>query len=322
MLVTGATGQLGRAVVSACRERGLACTGVGSRELPLEHRAAVLRVIGETRPRCVVHCAAVTNVDGCEADPLYAHLVNGLATAWVAEAAAAAGASLVYVSTDFVFDGTQVGTPYATDAPVRPLCAYGASKRLGEEAVLAHARADFWVVRTSWVFGPGGRNFPKAILERARAGQPLRVVTDQVGRPTMTVDLAAALLDLVSARPAGGIYHAANEGQCSWHQFAVDTLRAARLGDVAVGTQTAAELKRPAARPAWSVLDTSSLAAVRGRTLPHYTDALARWLALDAASAASSAGTSSTGTSSTGTSSTGPSSPGPSSTGAPHGKRY
>ncbi|HEX5053958.1 MAG TPA: dTDP-4-dehydrorhamnose reductase [Planctomycetota bacterium] len=287
-LVTGAMGQLGRAVVELATRRGRHVVGVDLAEMPLEDRAAIVRVVAAERPRFVVHCGAITNVDGCEADALAAFRINGLSTAWVAEAAARASAGVIYVSTDFVFDGA-AQTPYAVDAAPKPLSVYGASKRLGEEAVLAHGRADFFVVRTSWVFGPGGKNFPRAILDRARSGQPLTVVTDQVGRPTMTHDLAEALLDLAESKAEAGIYHAANEGHCSWHQFAVDILREAGLGSVAVGTQKGADLKRPAARPAWSVLDTSKLAAVRGKLLPHYTDALRRHLQLDAAARAAAA---------------------------------
>ncbi len=282
-LVTGALGQLGRVVVARSAQRGRTVTGVDLQEMPLEQRAAIVRVIGQAQPRFVVHCGAITNVDGCEQEPLAAYRINGLATAWVAEAAAQVGAGVVYVSTDFVFDGASAGVPYAVDAICKPLSVYGASKRLGEEAVLAHGRSDFYVVRTSWVFGPGGKSFPRAILDRAKSGQPLKVVTDQIGRPTMTHDLAEALLDLCESGAEGGIYHAANEGHCSWHQFAVDILRESGLGHVPVGTQTAAELKRPAARPAWSVLDTSKLAKVRGRALPHYVDALKRHLPLDEA---------------------------------------
>jgi len=181
-----------------------------------------------------------------------------------------------------VFDGSQPGVPYAVDAVPRPLSVYGLSKRLGEEAVLAHGRPDFYVVRTSWVFGPGGKNFPRAILDRARSGQPVKVVTDQIGRPTMTHDLAEALLDVCESKAKAGIYHAANEGQCSWHQFAVDILREAGLGHIPVGTQLAADLKQKATRPAWSVLDTTLLAKVRGKPMPHYVDALKRHLPLDA----------------------------------------
>lgn len=280
-LVTGAQGQLGRAVMALLAQRGRSACGVDVQEMPLESRAAIQAMVAAQRPRCVLHLGAITNVDGCEADPLVACRVNGLATAWVAEAAAAAGAGMAYVSTDFVFDGTQQGIPYAVDAAPKPLSVYGLSKRLGEEAVLAHGRADFYVVRTSWVFGPGGKNFPRAILTRAKSGQPLKVVTDQVGRPTMTLDLAEALVDLAASKAPGGIYHAANEGQCSWHQFAVDILREAGLATVAVGTQTAADLNLPAKRPAWSVLDTAKLTAVRGKPLPDYVDALRRHLELD-----------------------------------------
>lgn len=289
LLVTGGSGQLGRAVLAAAAARGLSAQGVSSQQMPLADRGAIFAGVAAAAPRAIVHCAAATNVDGCEGDALGAYRTNALGTAWVAEAAAARGCELVYVSTDFVFDGA-ADVAYAVDAPTRPLSVYGASKRLGEEAVLAHGRDGFRVVRTSWVFGPGGRNFPKAILDRARAGQPLKVVTDQVGRPTLSVDLAEALLDLLALRAPGGVYHCANEGVCSWHGFAMAVLAAAGHGDVPVGEQRAADLQRPAPRPAFSVLDTGKLDALRGRKMPHHADAIARWLRLDALAAAGSAG--------------------------------
>ena len=270
---------------------GLNAVGVDVAEMPLDSREAIETMVQKVRPSFVMHCGAITNVDGCEAEPLVAYRINGMATAWVAEAAARVDAGMVYVSTDFVFDGTLEGTPYPVDSAIKPLSVYGASKRIGEEAVLAHGRDDFYVIRTSWVFGPGGKNFPRAILNRARAGGALKVVTDQVGRPTMTHDLAEAMLDVFKLKPAGGIYHAANEGQCSWHQFAVDTLAAAGMKDIDVGMQTAADLNLPAARPAWSVLDTDKLATVRGKHLPHYLDALARHVPLDEAAQADAAAT-------------------------------
>ena len=281
LLVTGARGQLGRSIMTFAAERGLEAVGVDIDEMPLDDRSAIQRTFREVQPRFVLHCGAITNVDGCEDEALTAYRINGLATAWIAEAAVAHGAGMAYVSTDFVFDGSLDGTPYPVDAPINPLSVYGASKRMGEEAVLAHGQPNFYVVRTSWVFGPGGKNFPRAILDRARSGQPLKVVTDQVGRPTMTHDLADALLDIAQQRPEGGIYHAANEGFCSWHRFAVDTLSAAGLGDVVVGEQVAADLNQKATRPSWSVLDTTKLAAVRGKALPHYQDALRRHVPLD-----------------------------------------
>lgn len=291
LLITGAAGQLGRTLMAQAKAMGLNAVGVDVAEMPLDSREAIEAMVQKERPSFVMHCGAITNVDGCEAEPLVAYRINGMATAWVAEAAARVDAGMVYVSTDFVFDGTLEGRPYPVDSAIKPLSVYGASKRIGEEAVLAHGREDFYVIRTSWVFGPGGKNFPRAILNRARAGGALKVVTDQVGRPTMTHDLAEAILDVFKLKPAGGIYHAANEGQCSWHQFAVDTLAAAGMNDIDVGVQTAADLNLPAARPAWSVLDTEKLAAVRGKHLPHYLDALARHVPLDEAAQADAAAT-------------------------------
>ena len=157
------------------------------------------------------------------------------------------------------------------------MSAYGASKLLGEQAVLSAQAPGFYVARTAWVFGPGGRNFPKAILDRARSGQPMRVVTDQVGCPSMTRDLATAMVDLVLSGAVPGIYHMANEGCCSWHQFACEILAGAGI-KAEVGTMASSELDRPAQRPAYSVLDCSRLAEVRGRPLPSYQDALSRYL--------------------------------------------
>lgn len=277
-LVTGANGQLGRAVLAAASARGATVVGVGHAELAVEDEAAVRRCLEQHRPAAVLHCGAWTDVDGCERDPARADLVNHRGTRHLAAACAANGAAMVYVSTDFVFDGA-ARRPYRVDDPPAPLSAYGRSKLGGERAVLELCPARGCVVRTSWVFGPGGKNFPRAILERARSGQPLRVVDDQVGCPTMTEDLAPALLDLVEQQATSGIYHAANEGACSWHAFAVAILQAAGLGRIEVGRMSSAELARPAPRPAWSVLDCSRLTSVRGRPLPKYMDALERYLA-------------------------------------------
>jgi dTDP-4-dehydrorhamnose reductase len=275
--ITGGSGQLGRALQARCAERDRSCSAPGHQEVAVESASAVAAWLDRTRPAHVLHGAAWTDVDGCERDPARAELHNGVATAQLAAACAQRGIGMVYVSTDFVFDGT-ASTPYRPDAATAPLSAYGRSKRTGELAVLGHGRADFHVVRTSWVFGPHGKNFPKAILQRAQSGQPLAVVTDQRGRPTYAPDLAEALLDLVERRAPGGIYHAANQGECTWHEFAGAVLAAAGLGHVEIGHTTAAQLARPAARPAYSVLDTSDLDRVRGRSMPDYPSAIARWL--------------------------------------------
>lgn len=273
-LVTGAGGQLGRALL---RLAGPRAVGLTHADLPVEDAEAVREAIARHRPGFVLHCAAWTAVDECERDPELAMRVNGAGAAHVAEACAAAGSGLIYVSTDFVFDG-RAREPYAEDAAPAPLSWYGRSKLAGERAVLAVGRPNFYVVRTSWVFGPGGRNFPAAILGRAREGGELAVVTDQVGSPTYTLDLAAALLDLAASGAPGGVYHAANEGRCSWHEFAVEVLARAGMAAIPVREIRSADLDRPAPRPAWSVLDCSRLARVRGRTLPDWRDAVIRYL--------------------------------------------
>ncbi len=275
-LVTGALGQLGRVTVEHIKSRGIEVLATDIPELPVEDRGLVQAFVGEHRPTHVLHCGALTDVDGCERDPELANSINGAGTHNVAVACREVGAALVYVSTDFVFDG-QGDRPYRHDDQPAPVCVYGASKLLGEEAVLECGGQDFYVARTSWAFGPGGRNFPRAILDRARSGQPLRVVNDQVGCPSMTRDLAAAMVDLVLSGAEPGIYHMANEGSCSWHQFACEILELAGI-QATVDAMSSSELRRPAKRPAYSVLDCSRLTAVRGHPLPNYRDALSRYV--------------------------------------------
>lgn len=280
-LVTGAAGQLGRVTLRLAQARGKVASGAdvpgtGLPEVSVDDRAQVLRWVLQHRPRAVLHLGAWTDVDGCELDPRRAEAVNGHGTANVVAACAAAGCRLVYVSTDFVFDG-RATSPLPVDAMPGPLSAYGWSKLSGERAVLAAGLPGFCVVRTSWVFGPGGKNFPRAILNRALKGENLAVVNDQIGRPTYTEDLAAALLDVAESCAANGIYHCSNEGQCSWYDFARDIVREAGA-TVEVRPISSAQMVRPARRPAYSVLDTTRLTALRGKPLPPYLDALRRYL--------------------------------------------
>lgn len=275
-LVTGALGQLGRVACEHLRSLGHAVVATDIPEVPVDDISVVSAVFARERPTHVLHCGAITDVDGCETNEQLAHRVNALGTANVAAQAEHVGAALLYVSTDFVFDGSAT-RPYRHDDEPHPVSVYGQTKLLGEQAVLQFGRPDFYVARTAWVFGPGGKNFPRAILARARSGEPLRVVDDQVGSPTMTRDLAAAIVDLVTSGAEGGIYHATNAGSCSWHQFACDIVAAAGL-EVEVATMSSADLERPARRPNYSILDCSRLTEVRGRPLPSYQDALERYL--------------------------------------------
>jgi len=275
VLVTGAGGMLAQAVVPALEAAGHTVRPLARAALDVTNADAVRGAVREARPDWVCHLAAWTDVDGCEADEARASRVNGEGAGHAAAAAAAAGAAVLAVSTDYVFPGDDP-RPRREDDPVGPASAYGRSKLAGEQAVRA-ANPRHVVVRTAWLYGRGGRNFVDTIRARALAGGPLRVVDDQRGSPTWTHDLAEALVGLME-RDAHGTVHATNEGDCTWHEFACEICRLAGA-DVDVARLSSAELARPARRPAFSVLDTGRLERLLGRRLPHWRDALARYLA-------------------------------------------
>jgi len=274
LLITGVHGQLGRALEKLARQRGLTVAGHDLDTLDICDRSAVAELVGRLGPRTLVNCAAFTAVDACEADEAAATAINGTAVGHLAAACNAAGALLLHLSTDYVFAGDG-DRPYTETDPVAPASAYGRSKLEGER--LARTADRHLIVRTAWLYGHGGANFVEAIRRQINGGTgSLRVVADQVGSPTFCDDLADAVLELVDAE-ACGIVHAANSGSTSWHGFAVEIVR--RLGaEVAVHAVTTADYPRPAKRPAYSVLDTSRLAAVIGHPLPPWQDALARYL--------------------------------------------
>ncbi|HEU5319486.1 MAG TPA: dTDP-4-dehydrorhamnose reductase, partial [Methylomirabilota bacterium] len=229
-----------------------------------------------TRPALVFHCAAYTDVDGAEADPASAMRVNGEGTAHVAAACRAAGLGLVYISTDYVFDGRS-RTPYREEDPVNPVNAYGRSKWAGEEAVRAAGLERAWIIRSAWLYGSGGKSFVRTILDRAGQGQALRVVNDQEGSPTYTVDLAAALCRIPEGVPPG-TYHVTNAGRTTWFAFARAILDKAGMPDVAVEPIPTAASGRRAARPASSVLATGKWAAATGAPLRPWPAALDAFL--------------------------------------------
>lgn len=284
VLVTGAGGQLGRSLVAEGERRGLAVIALDRTALDVTDRGGVAAAVAEHRPAWVFHCAAATKVDRCESERGWAERLNAEAPGFVAAACAASGAKLVHYSTDFVFDGTK-NEPYLEDDPVRPLSVYGSTKAAGEAAVRG-SRLDRWLIlRSQWVYGPGGRCFPAAILAKARAGENLRVVDDQRGSPTMTEDLARASLDLARLCDAGradyGLYHAAGSGVVSWYEFALLILEHAGIRGVKIEAIGSDALDLPASRPAYSVLDTRRLTAALGRPLPDIEDALIRYLAAE-----------------------------------------
>jgi dTDP-4-dehydrorhamnose reductase len=275
VLVTGAAGMLGAALLPALAAAGHEVLGLDQADGDVTRLEAIERPAREFRPDWIAHLAAWTDVDGCERDEARAFLVNETGSRHAALAAAAAGAGVLAVSTDYVFDGATATPRREFDLPA-PLNVYGRSKLAGERAARA-ANPRTIVVRTAWLYGPGGRNFVDTILAKAAAGEPLRVVDDQRGSPTATTDLAPALAALL-ALGEPGTFHVTNAGECSWHELACEACRLAGL-PVAIGRLSTAELARPARRPAYSVLSNAWFARVTGRTLPHWRDALARHLA-------------------------------------------
>jgi dTDP-4-dehydrorhamnose reductase len=280
VLITGAHGQLGRALAGVCTERGVEFEGRDLDTLDIGDAAAVTEWIESSAPDVVINCAAFTAVDDCESDETSALRVNGTAVGHLAKACNTVAARLVQISTDYVFAGDG-DRPYREDDPVAPISAYGRTKLRGEE--LAGEARRHLVVRTAWLYGHGGRNFVEAIRGQIDDGAgSLKVVADQRGSPTFCVDLAEAVLDLIGAE-IDGVVHAANTGETTWHGFALAI--AGLLGkDVEVLGVSTEEFPRPAPRPAYSVLDTSRLSDVLGRGMPPWEDALARYLEASCAS--------------------------------------
>jgi dTDP-4-dehydrorhamnose reductase len=284
-LITGANGMLGRDLDSELATTHETRIHTDSGSMNITDRDAVLRVVREHRPNVIANCAAFTNVDGCETDEERATLVNGGGVRNLAEAANAVGATLVHVSTDFVFDGAAT-EPYETDDRPAPVSAYGRSKLAGETAAASATR--HLIVRTSWLFGQHGWNFVEAIRKQVNLGKSeLKVVSDQRGKPTWTPHLAFAMHRLVEASrrdPAvNGIFHYADEPECTWFDFAaeiVDQLR--RRGElpqeVKVNPCSTDEFPRPARRPAYSVLSTSRYEAATGERPGGWKEGLAKYL--------------------------------------------
>jgi dTDP-4-dehydrorhamnose reductase len=273
-LVLGGTGMLGRAVVGEARRRGWPALGLSRLEADLRDRERLRAAADAYRPELVVNCAALTRVDDCEARRELALEVNGAAVANAVALAEAAAAPLVQVSSDYVFDGRST-TPHTEEAAPSPLSAYGESKLAGERRALAYPRA--LVVRTSWVFGPGGANFVATMVRQIEAGRlPLRVVDDQVGCPTYTRFLASALLEL-AARRQHGLVHYRNREPVSWFDFAREIAASWRLG-VEVLPISTAEAARPAPRPPYSVLAVERYQSVTGRAVEPWAAGLQEYL--------------------------------------------
>jgi dTDP-4-dehydrorhamnose reductase len=280
ILVTGAEGLLGTAVVADARGRGLDVAALGHQALDVTDERAVREAVDATGPDALVHCAAYTAVDRAEQEPERARAVNRDGTRFVAGAAAQANATLVYVSSDYVFDGRK-RSPYLPSDEPRPLSVYGRTKLEGEEAA-REMGGEVLVVRTSWLYGRSS-GFVPAIVRRAREGQALRVVDDRRGRPTWAPHAAAAMLDLLETG-ARGIWHVAGQGECTWFELAREVLELEGL-TVDLEAVSTAEYGAPAPRPEYSVLDLAATEERIGRSLPHWRTGLRECLGTDMAAA-------------------------------------
>lgn len=278
VLVPGAAGMLGRAVVAELTARGHEVLATTRAELDLgDPLAAAGLAAGEFGAiGAVINCAAYTAVDKAESDPQSAFDANGLGPSYLGMACQELGAALIHVSTDFVFDGSSP-SPYAEDDETNPLSEYGRSKLYGEKALAGNPRAR--VVRTSWLFGDGPC-FPRTMVNAYRAGKRLRVVADQRGNPTYAPDLARVLVDLLERDAFPGIYHAAGPETMTWHDLALRAIRAATGDSAEIEAVTTAEYPTPAVRPKNSALANTRLGALGIAPMRPLDEALAEWARL------------------------------------------
>ena len=269
--VLGARGMLGHDVMLAAENEGHEVHGYGHSEVDVTDPGQVARRLRLDRPDAVVNCAAWTDVDGAEDEPEGAMAVNGTGAGIVAEAAAAVDAKLLYVSSDYVFDGSK-RTPYLETDQTGPISSYGTSKLAGEVATMNANRRSF-VVRSSWLFGVNGGNFVDTMIRLGSTQKQVLVVSDQIGCPTYTWHLAYGLVRLLDS-DAYGIHHMAGGGQCSWYEFAREIFRLSEM-EATTLSATTEMFNAKAPRPAWSVLESAAEHAI---TLPAWQDGLAAYL--------------------------------------------
>ncbi len=274
-LVLGAGGLLGATLARELVNAFPATIAATRAEIDIEDRFRMEAEIERLRPDVIINCAAFTDVDGCETDPGRAQAVNAEGAENVARAASAAGCRLIHVSTDFVFDGRSQ-RPYREEDPTGPLSIYGRTKLEGERRVAA-AGGEHVILRASWLYGAGRRNFVDAIRERSRAGGILGVVADQKGTPTWVADLAAAIRRIIGVEHRG-VLHFANAGLCSRYELAREIVEAVGAAGIRIRPIRTDETGRAAPRPAMSALDTSLYRSLTADSPRHWKDALLDYL--------------------------------------------
>ena len=273
VLVTGVKGQLGYGVMNELAGRGHEGIGVDIQEMDITDAASVEKVITEAAPDAVIHCAAYTAVDAAEDNVDLCRRVNAGGTENIARVCKALNCKMMYISTDYVFNG-QGTRPWEPDDKREPLNVYGQTKYEGELAV--ETLEKFFLVRIAWVFGVNGKNFIKTMLNLGKTRDHLTVVADQIGSPTYTYDLARLLVDMIETDKYGR-YHATNEGLCSWYEFACEIFKQAGM-NVTVSPVTSDQYPAKAKRPMNSRMDKSKLDEMGFKRLPSWQDALGRYL--------------------------------------------
>jgi dTDP-4-dehydrorhamnose reductase len=274
VLVTGAKGQLGYDIVKRLELQNIENLGIGRDEIDITDKQATIRFIGEYKPNVVIHCAAYTSVDKAEEEKEKCYSINVNGTRHIAEACSNVDAAMVYISTDYVFNGDNK-EPYEIGHTPDPICYYGQTKYFGELEVKKYLKK-YYIVRISWVFGQNGSNFVKTMLNLGKRRSEIRVVADQIGSPTYTYDAAKMIYNLIAAGKYG-TYHCTNEGFCSWYEFAKEIFRLAGY-DIAVTPICSGEYHIKAKRPGSSRLSKHSLDVNGLERLPEWKDALKRFL--------------------------------------------
>lgn len=274
ILVTGVKGQLGYDVVKALESRGYQPVGVDREEMDLMNNNMIQNFIMNLKPEAIIHCAAYTAVDQAEEEVEICYQINAEAVKVMAECAKTLDIPMIYISTDYVFDGTKASEYVETDIP-NPINVYGASKLKGEQYV-QQLLEKFYIVRISWVFGINGNNFIKTMQRLGNEHDELNIIHDQVGSPTYTADLASLLVDMIETNRYG-IYHATNEGYCSWYDFAAEIFKQSQL-DVTLHPITTDQYKTKAKRPLNSQMSKQKLSDYGFHRLPTWQEALKNYL--------------------------------------------
>ena len=275
ILLTGGNGQLGTELRHLLDEKGVKYVSTDAKKMDITDAQATMDYITNLKPTVIYHCAAYTAVDKAEDEgKALDEKINVDGTRNVALAAKEVGATLVYISTDYVFDGKLKDGEYAVDAPINPLNEYGRTKALGEKAV-QEIMDDYYIIRTSWVFGKYGHNFVFTMQKLAETRDELTIVNDQFGRPTWTRTLAEFMYFVIDQNAPFGIYHLSNDNACSWYEFAKEILKDT---DVKVSPVTSEQFPQKATRPQYSVMDLSKAKAL-GFHIPTWQEALQGMLA-------------------------------------------